>query len=286
MHTAVRTQPHQSLEPFSQFLIDHGIPHQLVRHDGGWEIRVDHARDEPRVRRQYQVFAVDHGLPLLQDASPPLTPMRVLAYVLRIPLTISLLLATVAVTLWVGFGSQLDLMRLFTISDFEVQGNQLHFAEISWLLHSHEWWRLLSPTLLHFSMSHLVFNSLWLWILGTEVERLLGLVRYLVLLLILGLVANVCQFHFGGSPLFGGLSGVVFGLLAYCLILQGHRRYRGLRLSRGLWIFAAIYIGLGFTPLFATAGLGEMANAAHVAGLLAGLVMGLMHRLFLRLLAR
>ena len=76
-----------------------------------------------------------------------------------------------------------------------------------------QYWRLVTPVFLHFGWLHIAFNCLWLWELGGRVERVMGHVNMLLLFLAIAVVSNVCQFVFGGAGLFGGMSGVVYGLM-------------------------------------------------------------------------
>ncbi len=279
---ALRTGRDQPLADFSIFLSAQGLEHELGQDPGGWSVWVAAARDVPRVRRLYAAYASERGLPPLADDRTP-TGSDWSRHLRQIPLTVMLLLSTLAVTWWTGFGADPGDVRLLTIVDFELVESRIRYPDLRWLAQSGEWWRLLSPILLHFNVSHFIFNGLWIWLLGGHLERAAGPWRLLALVVVLGVVSNLAQFQASG-PLFGGLSGVAFGLLAYCLVMQGHRRYAGFQLSPLLWAFAIAYIAIGFTPFTATAGLGEMANAAHVAGLVAGLALGVAHRLLLHAL--
>ncbi len=281
-HCALQTGKDLPLAEFSIFLQAQGLQHELVQNPAGWAVWVAGARVVPVARRLYAAYAQSRGLPALADDRTP--AMRDWLHALpKTPLTYLLLMASLAVSVWTGFGQEIDSLRLLTIVDFEVQGSQVLFPGLHWLAQEGEWWRLLSPVLLHFNVSHLVFNSLWIWVLGRHLERAAGALRLLLLVSALGIVANIAQFLETG-PLFGGLSGVAFGLLAYCLIMQGHRRYSGFRLSTAMWIFAIVYISIGFTPFTSALGLGQMANAAHLSGLIGGAFLGAVHRALLHAL--
>ena len=64
---------------------------------------------------------------------------------------------------------------------------------------SGQYWRLLTPAFLHFGWLHIAFNSLWMWELGSKVERELGGVNMALLFCTIALVSNSLQFAFGGS---------------------------------------------------------------------------------------
>jgi GlpG protein len=72
--------------------------------------------------------------------------------------------------------------------------------------------------LLHFGILHLAMNGMWYWELGRRIELRQG-INLLGLTLLFSLVSNYAQFTSGPS-LFGGLSGVLYGLLGHCWIFQ------------------------------------------------------------------
>ena len=85
-------------------------------------------------------------------------------------------------------------------------------------LNGEPFWRLITPIFLHFGIVHFIFNSLWLSMLGSRIERLSGSIHLILLVLISGLVSNLAQFWWSGAANFGGMSGVVYALLGYIWI--------------------------------------------------------------------
>ena len=130
-------------------------------------------------------------------------------------------------------------------------------------------WRLITPDFLHFSWTHIIFNSVMLWFLGSQIEFIDGRTRLLVLALVASLLSNGLQYLVTG-PLFGGLSGVVYAIMGYCWLSQ--RRLPRFQFPPALITFALAWMVLGFTPLPFMLGMGNMANEAHLGGFVAGLL--------------
>ena len=133
-------------------------------------------------------------------------------------------------------------------------------------------WRAFTPALLHFSLMHLVFNLFWWWYLASMVERERGSGRLILILLVAGILPNVMQF-FASGPYFGGLSGVVYALLAY-VWLSGRLNPAGrISLPDGMAVLMLVWLVLGFAGV-----LGNVANLAHLGGGLIGLLQAVLDR--------
>ncbi len=76
------------------------------------------------------------------------------------------------------------------------------------------WWRLLTSGFLHIGPIHLAFNMIALWVIGRDLELVLGRARFLVVYLIslLGGSLAVLLFSDPATPV-AGASGAVFGLM-------------------------------------------------------------------------
>ncbi|WP_319782687.1 rhomboid family intramembrane serine protease GlpG [Oceanisphaera sp. IT1-181] len=135
-----------------------------------------------------------------------------------------------------------------------------------------ELWRAFTPALLHFSLEHLVFNLFWWWYLSGMVERVRGSGRLLLILLVAGILPNLMQFWVSG-PYFGGLSGVVYALLAYVWLSGRLNPAGGMSLPDGMAVLMVVWLVLGFVGV-----LGNVANLAHLGGGLIGLLQAVLDR--------
>ena len=148
---------------------------------------------------------------------------------------------------------------------------------------NNEWWRLITPTFLHFSITHLIFNCLWIYILGSRIERLDGLSIFLFIFIATSVLSNAGQFLWTQQYLFGGLSGSVYGLLGYCFIIELDSRQGRYSLPVALYIFMFIWLLVGFTGVLSFFGFGNIANTAHLVGMIAGFIIGLITKYSLNL---
>ncbi|MEH7236022.1 rhomboid family intramembrane serine protease [Bacillus sp. JJ1562] len=73
-----------------------------------------------------------------------------------------------------------------------------------------EWWRFFTPMILHIGFIHLLMNTFALYYLGTEVERLYGKFRFLMIYVFAGFVGSLASFVFN-TNISAGASGAIFG---------------------------------------------------------------------------
>jgi GlpG protein len=139
-----------------------------------------------------------------------------------------------------------------------------------------EVWRWFLPVFLHFGALHLLFNATVVIYLGSRVEACYGWQGLLLVVGVLGIASNIGQYAMNPNPLFGGLSGVGYGLLGFVLLLQRMRtdvaEWQVPPAFSGSMLFFLVLFTTGITEQFSDL---RIANTAHWVGLVMGLLLGL-----------
>lgn len=163
----------------------------------------------------------------------------------------------------------------YTFQDFYLRSTtEIEFSTLSSGFENREYWRLLTPIFIHFGIFHLAFNGLWLWEFGRRIEKLAGSGHFLSLVLVVGVAANFSQYLWAGPTLFGGMSGVVYGLLGYLWMRHKLAPNPGLAIPRGIFGFLILWLVVGMSGLLGYFFQISIANAAHAGGLLVGAFLG------------
>lgn len=250
-----------------------GVPHRVCEEGDEQVLWVPDRRLAEEVGRLYARFP--EGDP--QEAvamAPPQRAIDALRPLRQNPLTALMLLATLLVAALTLLGENLSAVGWLTFQAFHIQGDYLYFVPLADSLAAGQWWRLLTPMLIHFGWLHLAMNALWYWELGRRIEARQGGLVLVALTLAFSLASNFAQYLFGGPALFGGLSGVLYGLLGHCWIFHRLSPDPAYRLPPGVVVMMLVWLLVCLSGLVTALGLGAIANAAHVGGLLAGCLTG------------
>jgi GlpG protein len=191
---------------------------------------------------------------------------------------IPIIIASVLIALLSNFGSVIIFIEPFTFTEINIT-NLGYFSALSFdqtFIENNEWWRLVSPMFLHFSFAHLAFNCLWIYILGEKIERIDGSLTFISIVIFTAVSSNSLQFFWNGSSLFGGLSGVVYGLIGFCMIIEMDSSQDIYDIPPGLYLFMIIWMILGFMGVLELFGFGSVANFAHLGGLVSGIIFAIM----------
>lgn len=131
-----------------------------------------------------------------------------------------------------------------------------------------EFWRLLTPMFIHIGIVHFLVNSYMLYVIGYQLERILGGRWFLLIYLASGIGGNVASAVFS-VHMSAGASGALFGLLGAGLFLELSigRRFKEVTgrkpPNRAYLMTVVLNLAFGFIVPF-------IDNSAHLGGLVTG----------------
>ena len=192
-----------------------------------------------------------------------------------------IILISILIAFLSNYGSIIAIVEPFTFVKIDLgsyQNGYVSFNSLETTMQNNEWWRLITPMFIHFSLTHLVFNCLWIYVLGTKIEQIDGHITFINLVIFSSIISNLAQHFFGESALFGGLSGVIYGLLGYCMIIEIDTKQERYDLPPALYLFMLIWLILGFLGILNLFGFGNVANYAHLGGLISGIIFAMITR--------
>ncbi|MGE5296312.1 MAG: rhomboid family intramembrane serine protease, partial [Solirubrobacterales bacterium] len=273
------------------FLRDRGIDNQVdPTPHGDWEVWILDDDNIESSRALFERFSRDENDPMFsetshvvahhkQDESEPaskrtrMIDARTIFYAPPVPLgplSLVLIAISIGVTLFTEFGKVDHLTRILSISQFPAAIGHIHWDRILPEVRHGQVWRLFTPMFLHFDILHIFFNMLWLRDLGSMIEARRGPWFMLLLTLVLAGTSNVGQYLVSG-PHFGGMSGVVYGLLGYIWMQGRFNPASRLSLQPQTVTFMIVWFFICLAGL-----VGHIANTAHGVGLVVGVAWGLL----------
>lgn len=181
------------------------------------------------------------------------------------PLTVALIVISVLVAVVSKLGASGQVLDYLFIADPNNGGLDA--------IASGQVWRLITPIFIHFGLMHIVFNMMWMWDLGQLVEGRRGTLFLGAFVVIDGVASNFVQYAMTGSPFFGGMSGVVYGLLGFVWMQGRYNPQFGYALTKPTVVMMLAWFVLCWLGV-----LGPIANWAHTAGLFIGAAWGFVSR--------
>lgn len=271
---------HQDLSALSRYLGERGLEHRITE---------ENAQQCLAVIDEAVIPALQDFLQQLEDGRAQLPPVTTAAASViesrpaepsllvqagYTPIVTWLILLSAAGWLLIATETGNQFLHYLSFQDF----TDTHLIPLNESLASGEVWRLLTPIFLHFGVFHFLFNSLWMWDLGRRLEILQGKWAFLAFVVVTGVASNLTQYLWGGSPTFGGMSGVVYALVGFIAVRQRISPHPLVAVSPALIGFMLFWLVLCMTGVVDYFISGSVANAAHLGGLVAGVVYALFTR--------
>lgn len=259
----------QNLDEFSAYLWRQKIPHRLVVIDDRQVVLVGQLEHARQVAAVWPQFAQGErpALDVISNA-PSGGLRRWLTRVRRVPVTVLVTFACVLLFFWMRIDT--DVLHLLTFATFDSAGE---FAPVTFA--NGDYWRLLTPIFIHANLMHIVFNLLWLVYFGSRIESAHGSTSLLALVVVCGVGSNIIQYKYSGIAAFGGMSGVVYGLMGYASVWNMLVPTRPLPVPLALVVAMLVFMVLFMFGFAVLLGQGPVANAAHLGGLVIGAIIGL-----------
>jgi len=281
-----------SARTFGDYLYVQGIENRVENQEDGWAIWVTDEDQLAGAARLLESFRANPADPRFQAKARSAENLRAEeekrqeAYRKRLrdrrhlfrpltaygfgPLTFALIVISAIVFFVAKFGMEPQRVMALAITSysFEDTSGPPWDSSLPEIRHG-EVWRLITPIFIHFHILHILFNMLWLRDLGSMIEGRQSSTYLLALVLVIAAGSNLAQFYFGHAPNFGGMSGVVYGLLGYVWIRGKFDPASGLFLHPSTVTMMLIWLVACFTGI-----LGPIANYAHLVGLMMGAAWG------------
>lgn len=248
------------------------INHKIVEQAGQQVIMLENTSQRADVERDYRAYMKGDLAISLEKKDRPSSLRSIAQELNRSPYTLLLVILSCIGFLLVEFQLNywVDLFRIQLIDNSQLSQSLNLSSRISpaeFLDHG-QYWRLVTPIFLHFGWVHLVFNMLWLWELGRRLERQFGAVHLLSVVFFIAVLSNLYQAASTPYAFFGGMSGVIYGLLGYCGVFNLINPHKAFSLPPSVYILMLLSLVFGWLGLFEF--LARMANTAHLSGLLWG----------------
>ena len=250
MVTIFNSLSKEEVETFGLVLLSHGIVHQAVRRENGWELRTDPstAAEAERLIHQYQV-----------ENLPAPTVSEDFFYDYK------------GSTAGVWGALLLALVHVYVYIITDTYFLKSAFAASAGRILDGEWYRAATALLLHADVVHLLGNMVGIALLGSAVCSVMGWgVGWLTVLSsgIAGNVLNAVVYKAGHSSI--GASTAVFGALGILTAWQFLRRAR----QPGRRFKALLPLGAGLALLGFMGSSVHTDILAHLFGFLSGLFIG------------
>ena len=259
---------------FSRFMQSQGIDHRINEESGQQVIWVEAEPQAILVREALAGWPFDEDTSLESHVANKSLPLfspaglirKLIQAFLQAPVSFSLILLCLLVALLSLLGAQPQDVAMLFYPVLDASGLIPLLASID---SPAKMLRSLTPMLLHFGELHLVFNMMWLWYFGRQLEGVQPRYLFIVVIIFCSFVGNTAQYLTSGYNNFGGMSGVVYGLVGYAWIVHSYMPRSHLLINNKM--FVVFVIALIAMEVVASS---WIASAAHLGGLVAGLVLG------------
>lgn len=276
-------------DTFGRFLSSRGIVNETEAVQEGWEVWV-HSEDQWQKAKELLVdFLANPSAPefvvkalpaaatpapgrvpselkrAIEDGTVTVTEVRKYAVGLLTLVFVGLCLA-VQVLREVGYED--GVLRELFMTEIVQTGTKLEWHSGLTEIQQGEFWRLFTPVMVHGGWLHLLMNMLWLLDLGSQIESRQGTGRLGLLVVFIGVISNLGQFALYNAN-FCGMSGVIYGLLAYIWVMGRMYPASGMHVQQNTAVMMLVWFFVCLANLIP-----NIANGSHAVGLVTGAILG------------
>ncbi len=229
------------------------------------------AKLKERVRESGKLYTPDHGLTVRRERQSPLRPVFNVFSVIKASYSLTILvIALVSFFLQAIIGENIY-NYYFALYPSDIFSSPLKFAL-----------NLVTHMFLHSGGFHLLFNMMFLYFFGPELERRIGGRKFLAVFFISGfaggigyLLWSLFMYYIFNAPLYPavGASGALFGIFGCLAILAPEIRVYAFFIPVPMKLTQALVFFTLLDLIFVVMG-DPIALSAHLSGAAAGLVMG------------
>lgn len=134
------------------------------------------------------------------------------------------------------------------------------------IIYNNQWWRLITAMFLHGGMLHIICNMYTLYIIGPQVERFYGKIKFSIIYFGSGIASSLLSLIFRPNSISVGASGAIFGLFGALLIYLIKNKEKFTKASiNNILIVIIINLLVGFS-------VSNIDNYGHIGGLLFGVL--------------
>jgi len=285
-----RLQDENQAKRLGDFLYAKGIENQVdLDLHGAWEVWILDDVNIERAKQAFDQFARDPDDPRFMKAAQTAAQRkqqdpqaqvgkrvrtidaRTIFYAPPVPigiLSIILIVICVGVAILTNLGKEGRFVQPLSITQQHSKDGYVYWQRGLPEIRHGQVWRLFTPMFLHFGLLHIFFNMLWLRDLGSMIEARKSSWMLLVLVLVIAGTSNYAQYVIRG-PNFGGMSGVVYGLLGYIWMQGKFNPASKLSLEPQTVTFMIVWFFLCLFELIP-----NVANTVHGVGLGVGIAWG------------
>ena len=189
--------------------------------------------------------------------------------------TIFLIISNIAIFLYPFFSDKIEFIsfiKQFALIPVEIKNGNL--SDSNWI---NPHLTFVTSMFMHASISHILFNMLFLWIFGNNIEDVMTPFRFIIFYLLTGVIGSLAFYftHMGSQVSCVGASGAVSGILGAYLFLFPKARVHTIVFIFPMRLPAYIFLIVWFLGQLSGLldGQGNVAWIAHVAGFLSGIVL-------------